>query len=61
MLMWKIVERLAKSQRLRNFDKSTIRLHYLRIVSILANFHNDQRLIAMSSINCSNSNFCSLK
>ena len=26
-----------------------------------ANFHGDQRLIAMLSIRCLNSNFCSLK
>ena len=44
-----------------NFDKSTVRLHYLRIFSMLANFHGDQRLIDMSLINCLNSNFCSLK
>ena len=61
MLMWKIVERLAKSQRLRNFDKSTIRLHYFHIFSMLAKFQCDQRLIVMSSINSLNSIFCSLK
>ena len=44
-----------------NFDKSTIRLHYLHIFSILAKFQGDQRLIVMSSINCLNLSFCSLK
>ena len=44
-----------------NFDKSTVRLHYLHIFSIFAKFQSDQRLIAMSLINCLNSNFCSLK
>ena len=61
MLIWKIVEKLAKSQRLRNFDKSTIRLHYFHIFSMLAKFQYDQRLIVMSSINSLNSIFCSLK
>ena len=28
---------------------------------MLAKFQDDQRLITMSSINCLNSNFCSLK
>ena len=44
-----------------NFDKSTVRLHYLHIFSMLAKFQGDQILITMSSINCLNSNFCSLK
>ena len=39
-----------------NFDKSTIRLHYLHIFSILAKFQGNQRLITMSS-----SSFYSLK
>ena len=44
-----------------NFDKFTVRLHYLHIFSILTKFQSDQRLIVMSSINCLNSSFCSLK
>ena len=44
-----------------NFDKLTIELHYLYIFSILAKFHSDQRLIVMSSFNCINSSFYSLK
>ena len=35
-----------------NFDKSTVKLHYLCIFSMLAKFQGDQKLIAMSSINC---------
>ena len=34
-----------------NIEKSTIRLHYLRIFFMLAKFQDDQRLIAISSIN----------
>jgi len=44
-----------------NIDKSTVRLHYLCIFFILVKFQDDQKLISMSSINCENSNFCSLK
>ena len=44
-----------------NFDKFTVRLHYLHIFSILAKFQSDQKLIVMPSINCLNSSFCSLK
>ena len=44
-----------------NFDKSTIGLHYIHIISMLTKFHGDQRLILMLSINCLNSSFCSLK
>ena len=44
-----------------NFDKSTVGLHYNHILSILAKFHSDQRLIVMLSINYLNSSFCSLK
>ena len=44
-----------------NFDKSTVRLHYLRIFFLLTKFQGDQRLIDMSSINYLNSSFCSLK
>ena len=44
-----------------NFDKSTVRLHYIHILSMLAKFHGDQRLIFMLSINCLNLSFCSLK
>ena len=35
-----------------NFDKSTVGLHYIHILSMLAEFHGDQRLIIMLSINC---------
>ena len=44
-----------------NFDKSTVRLHYLCIFFMLAKFWGNQRLIAMSSINFLNSSFYSLK
>ena len=44
-----------------DFDKSTAGLHYLHIFSILTKFKDGQRLIAMSSINCLESSFCSLK
>ena len=44
-----------------NFDKSTAGLYYLHIFSMLKKFKNDQRSITMSSINCLNSSFCSLK
>jgi len=44
-----------------NFDKSTIRLHYLSIFFMLTKFQGDQRLIATSSINYLNSSFSSLK
>ena len=44
-----------------NFDESTVRLHYLHIFFMLTKFQADQRLITMSSINCLNSSFCSLK
>ena len=44
-----------------NFDKSTVRLHYLRIFFMLTKFQGDQRLIGMSSINCLNSSSSSLK
>ena len=44
-----------------NFDKSTIKLHYLHIFFMLTKFQGDQRLIITSSINCLNSSFCSLK
>ena len=44
-----------------NFDKSTVRLHYLHIFFMLTKFQGDQRLIVISSINCSNSSSCSLK
>ena len=43
------------------FDKSTIKVHYLRIFSILTKFQGDQRLIVISSINCLNPSFCILK
>ena len=44
-----------------NFDKSTVRLHYLHIFFMIKKFQGDQRLIVISSINCSNSSSCSLK
>ena len=44
-----------------NFDKSTVRLHYLHIFFMLTEFQGEQRLIGMSFINCLNSSFCSLK
>ena len=44
-----------------NFDKSTIRLHYLHIFFMLTKFQGDQRLIVMSSINCLDSSLNSLK
>ena len=44
-----------------NFDKSTVRLHYLHTFFMVTKFHNDRRLIATSTINCLNSSFCSLK
>ena len=44
-----------------NFEKSTIRLHYLHTFFMVTKFQGDQRLITMSSINCLNSSFCSLK
>ena len=44
-----------------NFDKSTVRLHYLHIFFMLTKFQGDQRLIATSSISCLNSSFYSLK
>ena len=40
-----------------NFDKFTVGLHYIHILSMLAKFHGGQRLIVMLSINCLNSNF----
>ena len=44
-----------------NFDKFTVKLHYINIIFILAKFHGVQRLIVMLSINCLNSSFCNLK
>ena len=44
-----------------NFDESIVRLHYLHIFFMLTKFQADQRLITISSINCLNSSFCSLK
>ena len=44
-----------------NFDKSTVRLHYLRIFFMLTKFESDQRSIVISSINCLDSSFSSLK
>ena len=42
-------------------DKSTVRFHYLCIFFMLAKFQDNQRLIAILSINCLNLSFCSLK
>ena len=44
-----------------NFDKFTVGLHYIHILSMFTKFHSDQRSIVILSINCLNSNFCSLK
>ena len=44
-----------------NFDKSTVRLHYLHIFFMLTKFQGNKKLIATSSISCLNSSFCSLK
>ena len=44
-----------------NFDKFTIILHYFHILSMLAKFQGNKRLIAMSSINYLNLSFYSLK
>ena len=44
-----------------NFDKSIVRLHYFCIFFMLTKFQGDQRSIVMSSINCLNSSFSSLK
>ena len=44
-----------------NFDKSTLRLHYLNIFFMLTKFLGDKKLIVMSSINCLNLSFCSSK
>ena len=44
-----------------NFDKFTVRLHYLHIFFMHTKFQGDQRLIIMSSINYLNSSFCNLK
>ena len=44
-----------------NFDKSIVRLHYLYIFFILTSFQGNQRLIVMSSINCLDLSFSSLK
>ena len=35
-----------------NFDKSTVGLHYIHILSMLTKFHGDKKLIAILSINC---------
>ena len=44
-----------------NFHKSITGLHYLHIFFMLTKFKDDQRSIAMLSINCLNLSFCSLK
>ena len=44
-----------------NFNKFTVRLHCIQIFFMLSKFQGDQRLIGMSSINCQNSSFSSLK
>ena len=35
-----------------NFDKFTIGLHYIHILSVFAKFHSDQKSIVMLSIDC---------
>ena len=44
-----------------HFDKYTVGLHYIHILSILENLQGDQRSTIMLSINCLNSSFCSLE
>ena len=44
-----------------NFEKPTVGLHYIHILSMLAKFHGNQRSIVMLLINGLNSNFCNLK
>ena len=44
-----------------NFDKSTVGLNYIHILSMFAKFYGDKRLIVMLWIGYLNSNFCSLK
>ena len=44
-----------------NFDKSTIRLHYLHTFFVITKFQGDQKLIGMSLINCLNLSFYSFK
>ena len=43
------------------FYKTTVELHYFHIISIFAKFQGNQRLIAISSVNCLYSSFYSLK
>ena len=42
-----------------NFNKSTVGLHYIYILSMLTKCHGDQKSIIMLSINCLNSSVCS--
>ena len=44
-----------------NFEKFTVRLHYLHIFFMLIKFQGDQIFIVMSSINCLDSSLSSLK
>ena len=44
-----------------NFEKSTVRLHYLHIFFMLTKFQGNKKLIVISSINCLNWSFCSLE
>ena len=44
-----------------NFDKFIVKLHYFHIFFILAKFQNDYKSITISSINCLNLSFISLK
>ena len=44
-----------------NFEKSTIGLHYIRILFMLAKFHGNQKSKIMLLINGLNSSFCNLK
>ena len=44
-----------------NFDKFSVELYYIHILSMLVKFHDDEKSIIMLSINCLNSSFCRLK
>ena len=44
-----------------NFDKFTVKLHYLHIFFMLTKFQGDQRFITVSSNNCLVSSFSSLE
>ena len=44
-----------------NFDKPTVRLHYIHIFFMLTKFQGNQRLMTMLSINCIDTSFSSFK